>query len=66
MKDCKPCQAGAVIPRLDAVAGRAAAAAGAREHEVLDARGKPTGRRFSSLVAASQFAQRIGGTTKPI
>lgn len=62
---CKPCSARAAIPRLDLARARAAAVASAPEYEVLDAKGKPTGRYFTSLVAATGFANRIGGTTRP-
>lgn len=46
---------------------QAAAQAGAGLlYEVITARGTATGRRFSSLVAATGYAQRIGGTTRPV
>lgn len=44
---------------------QAAQAATAVQHEVLNARGTPTGRKFSSLVAATGYAQRIGGSVRP-
>jgi predicted alpha/beta-hydrolase family hydrolase len=34
-------------------------------YEVVTAAGKSTGRKFSSLVAATGFATRIGGSTRP-
>jgi hypothetical protein len=37
-----------------------------KEYEVITARGTSTGRRFTSLVAASGYAARIGGTTRPV
>lgn len=46
--------------------GEAAQAAVATNYEVLTASGTPSGRRFSSLVAASSFASRIGGSTRPV
>lgn len=46
--------------------GRAAQAATEQMHEVLDSRGRSTGRKFSSLVAATGYAKRIGGRTKPV
>lgn len=44
----------------------AAQAATAPSYEVLTARGAPTGRTFSSLVAATEYAGRIGGSTRPV
>lgn len=35
-------------------------------YEVVDQRGQPTGRTFSSLTAASDFARRINGTTREV
>lgn len=47
--------------------GQAAAQAGAgTSYEVLNARGAPTGRRFTSLVAATGYARNIGGSTRPV
>lgn len=46
--------------------GAAAQAGSSTMYEVLTARGTPTGRRFSSLVAASGYARRIGGSTQPV
>lgn len=35
-------------------------------YEVVDQRGQPTGRTFSSLTAASDFARRINGSTREV
>lgn len=45
---------------------RAAQAATTSMYEVLDGQGRSTGRRFSSLVAASNYARTRGGTTRPV
>lgn len=42
----------------------AIAAASAESYTVLTAAGTPTGRTFTSLLAAQGYADRIGGTTK--
>lgn len=45
----------------------AAAQAGAGTvHEVVKSDGAPSGRRFTSLVAAARYAQAIGGTVRPV
>lgn len=45
----------------------AAAQAGAGTvHEVVKPNGAPSGRRFTSLVAAARYAQAIGGTVRPV
>ncbi len=71
--DCKPCAARArqnktatfrVPAGAESAAG--ASAGSTATYEVVSARGTSTGRRFTSLVAATQFAQRIGGTTRPV
>ena len=36
------------------------------EYEVLTAAGRSTGRKFTSLVAASAYATRINGSTRPV
>lgn len=35
-------------------------------YEVLNARGQPTGRQFTSLTAAEQVAKAYGGSTRPL
>lgn len=45
----------------------AAVQAGASEqYEVVKSNGAPTGRRFTSLVAAARYATAIGGKTRPV
>lgn len=44
---------------------RAAQAAVGTMYEVLTARGATTGRKFSSLVAATNYARNINGSTRP-
>ena len=47
-------------------AAQAVSAASGVYHEVLNASGAPVGRRFSSLLSAQQYADRIGGSTRPV
>lgn len=67
--DCKPCAArGAARAgtfRIPADGAAAQAGAGS-QYTVLTASGASTGRTFTSLLAAQQYAQRIGGTTRPV
>lgn len=45
----------------------AAVQAGASEtYEVVKSNGAPTGRKFTSLVAAARYATAIGGKTRPV
>lgn len=64
---CVPCnqRRGTAAPSFRA-SGAAAQAAAAPTYEVLSASGAPTGRRFTSLVAATRHAARIGGSTRPL
>lgn len=73
MSDCKPCAARAKTNRTatfrqpaGAASAAGAAAGTSGQYEVLNARGASTGRTFTSLVAASSYAQRIGGSTRPV
>lgn len=59
------CKGAAPVSRTDANA-RAVAAGSSQTYEVVKANGTSTGRRFTSLVAASGYASRIGGTTRPV
>lgn len=52
-------------PRRVQPSASAAQRAVESQHEVIDASGRPTGRKFTSLVAASSYAKRIGGKTRP-
>lgn len=54
------------IPTAGGTPAGAAQAAASVLHEVVDARGNRTGRKFSSLTAAASYANRIGGTTVPV
>lgn len=68
-RDCKPCaRRGQSVGtfRIPADAGDAAQAGAGSSYEVLTASGQSTGRRFPSLIAATQYAQRIGGSTRPV
>jgi len=67
-KPCGPCAARSRAggdPSFRA-SGAAAQAAAAPQYEVITAAGTPTGRRFTSLVAATGYANRIGGSTRPV
>lgn len=44
----------------------AVVAAASTLYEVLNARGTPTGQKYSSLVSATAHANRIGGSTRPV
>lgn len=37
-----------------------------QQFEVLDGAGRGTGRKFSSLIAATSYAKRLGGSTRPV
>lgn len=54
------------IPALSGARGDAAQVGTSSMYEVLTAAGNPTGRRFTSFVAASGYAARIGGSTRPV
>lgn len=56
---------GAPAPNRTAQSARAAVVASAALYEVLNSRGTPTGHRYTTLVAATAHASRIGGTTRP-
>lgn len=60
------CNKGRAGQRRTTTPAGVAQAAALTEHEVVDSRGNGTGRRFTSLVAAAQYARRIGGTTRPV
>lgn len=53
-------------PAGSPVSAAAAQAATSSAYEIIDSRGRVVkGRTFTSLVAASGYASRIGGTTRP-
>lgn len=52
-------------PSTGQAAADATAAATGVSYEVLDSNGRATGRTFSSLIAASGYARRLGGSTRP-
>lgn len=66
---CKPCAAGAArratFRTPSSGSADAAQAGGSPVYEVVNAAGEGTGRTFDSLVAATGYARRIGGTTRP-
>jgi hypothetical protein len=62
---CAGRKAAEPISRAESSA-RAVQAGSFQEYEVLNARGQTTGRKFTSLVAASGYASRIGGSTRPV
>lgn len=69
-KECSPCAARAAAkaargPAPWRTAG-AVDAATSKHYEVLSAAGTPVGRQFSSLLAATEYARRIGGSTRAV
>lgn len=65
---CKPCAARAAARGTQPAAWRTANAVDAgtgKQYEVLTASGTVVNRRFDTLVAATDYARRIGGSTRP-
>lgn len=67
---CVPCNEGNTTPRklfrIPSTPQAAVAAGSVRYYDVIDASGRPVGRKWQSLISAQNHATRIGGKVKPL